>query len=82
MLRVERLTKIFDNSTDQIAASLSEAIAAADWEWYTDYPAAIQRVTADDVRRVSELYLRDDALTVGVFLPKGEADSTSGDAGA
>ena len=33
---------IFDrDSTDQIAASLSEAIAVADWEWYVDYPAAI-----------------------------------------
>ena len=31
---------IFDrDSTDQIAASLSEAIAVADWEWYADYPA-------------------------------------------
>ena len=30
---------IFDrDSTDQIAASLSEAIAVADWEWYADYP--------------------------------------------
>ena len=35
---------IFDrDSTDQIAASLSEAIAVADWEWYADYPTAIRR---------------------------------------
>jgi zinc protease len=62
---------IFDrDSTDQIAASLSEAIAVADWEWYADYPAAISRVTPDDVRNVVLAHLYDDALTVGVYLPK------------
>ena len=35
---------IFDrDSTDQIAASLSEAIAVADWEWYADYPGSDPR---------------------------------------
>jgi zinc protease len=64
---------IFDrDSTDQVAASLSEAIAAADWEWYADYPAAIRRVTAEDVRRVARAYLTDDNLTAGVFLPRTE----------
>jgi zinc protease len=65
---------IFDrDSTDQMAASLSEAIAIADWGWYVDYPAAIARVTADDVRRVAQTYFLDDALTVGLFLPKNGA---------
>ncbi len=62
---------IFDrDSTDQIAASLSEAIAVADWEWYADYPAAIRRVTPADVQRVVLAYLHDDALTVGLYLPR------------
>ncbi|MEP6994765.1 MAG: pitrilysin family protein [Acidobacteriota bacterium] len=62
---------IFDrDSTDQIAASLSEAIAVADWQWYADYPAAIRRVVPDDVRRVLLTYLHDDALTVGLYVPK------------
>ncbi len=62
---------IFDrDSTDQIAASLSEAIAVADWKWYAEYPAAIGRVTPDDVRRVVLTYLHDDALTVGLYVPK------------
>ena len=66
---------IFDrDSTDQIAASLSEAIAVADWEWYADYPAAIARVTPDDVRRVVRTYLNDDALTVGAYLPRPSAN--------
>ena len=66
---------IFDrDSTDQIAASLSEAIAVADWKWYADYPAAISRVTPEDVQRVVLTYLHDDALTVGLYVPKpGEA---------
>jgi zinc protease len=73
---------IFDrDSTDQIAASLSEAIAVADWQWYADYPAAIGRVTTDDVRRVAQAYFADDGLTVGTFLPKTgpEAAAPGGD---
>jgi zinc protease len=65
---------IFDrDSTDQIAASLSEAIAVADWEWYADYPAAIGRVTEEDVRRVAAAHFKDDGLTVGLFAPRGAA---------
>jgi zinc protease len=65
---------VFDrDSTDQIAASLSEAIAVADWEWYADYPAKIREVTPDDVRRVVLAYLHDDALTAGLFLPRTAA---------
>ena len=68
---------IFDrDSTDQVAASLSEAIAAANWAWYADYPAAIRRVTPEDVQRVARTYLNDEDLTVGVFLPKPEGGET------
>jgi zinc protease len=67
---------IFDrDSTDQIAASLSEAIAVADWRWYAEYTEAIRRVTREDVRRVAKTYFEDDRLTVGVFLPKGVLES-------
>jgi zinc protease len=58
------------DSTDQVAASLSEAIAVADWEWYADYPEMVRRVTADDIRRVASTYFTDDALTVGLYVPK------------
>ena len=43
----------------------------ADWEWYADYPAAIGRVTAEDVRRAATATFQDDGLTVGLFQPKG-----------
>ncbi|HEY3170817.1 MAG TPA: pitrilysin family protein [Thermoanaerobaculia bacterium] len=58
------------DSTDQVAASLSEAIAVADWEWYADYPEMVRRVTTEDVRRVAATYFVDDGLTVGLYLPK------------
>jgi zinc protease len=62
---------IFDrDSSDQIAASLSEAIAVADWEWYADYPSVIRGVSREEIRRVAQVYLNDNALTAGVFLPK------------
>ncbi len=67
---------IFDrDSTDQIAASLSEAIAVADWTWYTLYPEAVSRVTPEDARRVASRYLVNDALTVGLFEPRGAGES-------
>ena len=58
------------DSTDQVAASLSEAIAVADWEWYADYPELVRRVTTKDLRRVAVTYFVDDGLTCGVYLPK------------
>jgi zinc protease len=70
---------IFDrDSTDQIAASLSEAIAVADWQWYVDYPEKIAAVSLDDVRRAAAAF-HDDGLTVGLFMPRGgpPADGTS-----
>ena len=73
---------IFDrDSTDQVAASLSEAIAAADWDWYADYPAAIRRVAVPDVRRVADLYLRDEGLTTGLFLPTPDSAGSAGEGG-
>jgi len=62
---------IFDrDSTDQVAASLSEAIAVADWSWYADYPDLVRAVTPDDLKRVAATYFADDGLTVGRYLPK------------
>ena len=71
---------VFDrDSTDQIAASLSEAIAVADWQWYVDYPAAVSRVTTEDVQRVAESVFRGEALTVGVFQPRDPGGAAAED---
>jgi zinc protease len=73
---------VFDrDSSDQIAASLSEAIAVADWMWYADYPAAIRAVMPEDVRRVVLEYLHDDALTVGLYIPKPSEDAAASSVG-
>lgn len=74
---------IFDrDSTDQIAASLSEAIAVADWEWYADYPGRIRAVTPEEVRSAVLTYLHDDGLTVGLYLPRaGEAGAPAAEDG-
>jgi zinc protease len=73
---------VFDrDSTDQIAASLSEAIAVADWEWYANYPARIRSVVPADVQRVVLEYLHDDALTVGLYLPKSAGAAADFDDG-
>ena len=73
---------IFDrDSTDQIAASLSEAIAVADWGWYADYTARIREVRPEDVQRVARTYFVEDGLTVGTFLPKPGAPSDAGPGG-
>jgi zinc protease len=52
-----------------VASQLNEAIAAGDWKLYTTYLDRIDRVTADDVRRVAQAYLVEDARTVGRFVP-------------
>jgi zinc protease len=71
---------IFDrDSTDQIAASLCEAIAVADWEWYADYPEAIRRVRAEEVQRVAGKYFQDDGLTAGLYLPRGGPGESGGE---
>jgi zinc protease len=60
------------DTTDQVAGGLTEAIAIADWEWYVDYLSRIQAVTRDDVVRAARGCFREDAATVGWFVPKSE----------
>ncbi|HEX8189745.1 MAG TPA: pitrilysin family protein, partial [Pyrinomonadaceae bacterium] len=59
------------DGTHNVAVQMSEAEAVADWRFYQDYPENVARVTAEDVRRVAARYLREDARTVGHFIPKG-----------
>ena len=52
-----------------IAAQLNEVIAVGDWRLYTEFLDRIERVTADDVRRVAGQYLRARTRTVGWYVP-------------
>jgi len=64
---------IFDrDTTDEVAASLTEAIAVSRWEWYVDYLDNVQRVTMENVHRAASRYLNDDSLTVGWYVPLPE----------
>ena len=53
----------------QVASSLGEAVASADWKWFLTYVDRIRSVGADDVRRVAAAYLVPDRATVGWFVP-------------
>jgi zinc protease len=63
------------DTTDQVAGSLTEAIAIADWRWYVDYLENVQKVTPADVARVARAYFHEDFATVGWFVPKAEAEA-------
>jgi zinc protease len=58
------------DGTHNVAMQMSEAEAVADWRFYKDYPRRVARVTAEDVRRAAAVYFREDARTVGHFIPK------------
>ncbi len=53
-----------------VAAQLNEAIAAGDWKLYTTYLDRIDRITPDDVQRVTRTYLDEKRRTVGWYVPE------------
>ncbi|HEX8073142.1 MAG TPA: pitrilysin family protein [Pyrinomonadaceae bacterium] len=67
------------DGTASVAMQISEAEAVADWRFYKDYAANVARVTPADVRRVADLYFREDNRTVGYFIPKESAGEVEPD---
>ena len=62
------------DGTYQLASSLGEAVASADWKWFVGYIDAMKRVSAEDVQRVAKSYLVPAHATVGWFVPvQGDA---------
>ena len=57
------------DGTYELAASLGEAVASADWKWFVNYIDLVKKVTADDVKRVAAEYLVPNHATVGWFVP-------------
>ena len=53
----------------QVASALGEAVASADWKWFSTYVDRIKAVRAGDVQRISATYLVPDRATVGWFVP-------------
>lgn len=52
-----------------IAIELSEWAAQGDWRLYFLYRDRLEKVTADDVKKVAASYLRQNNRTVGLYLP-------------
>ena len=82
--QVEAQTAFHRDSPAQVAAALTEAISAADWRFYLDYPERVRAVTSDEVQKVAAGTFVDDAVSVGYFIPRdgGGGAGTIGRPGA
>jgi zinc protease len=77
-VQVEAQTAYHRDSPGQVAAALSEAISAADWRFYLDYPERTEAVSAAEVQRVAGLYFDEDTASVGYFIPRTEGGGAGG----
>src|SRR5215467_7735059 len=57
------------DGTFNLASSLGEALASANWEWWHNYVDSVNKVTANDVQRVAAKYLIPERATIGWFIP-------------
>jgi zinc protease len=62
------------NSSAGIALQLSEWAALGDWRLFFLYRDRVEAVTADDVNRVAQAYIKSDNRTVGRFVPTDAPD--------
>ncbi|HZI89779.1 MAG TPA: insulinase family protein, partial [Candidatus Polarisedimenticolia bacterium] len=60
------------DGTYELASSLGEAVASANWKWFVTYVDEMKKVTTADVKRVAATYLVPDHATVGWFVPAVE----------
>ncbi|NNF20812.1 MAG: insulinase family protein [Saprospiraceae bacterium] len=60
------------NSSDRVGLTMSEAIAAGDWRLFFLFRDRIDKVSVEDVVRVSNKYFVPSNRTVGMFLPVDE----------
>jgi len=71
------------DGTYELASSLGEAVASANWKWFVRYVDMMRGVTREDIQRVAATYLVPDHATVGWFVPaKAEAKKPQKSAGA
>jgi zinc protease len=66
------ITRSF-NSSAGIALQLSEWAAMGDWRLFFLHRDRIDAVTADDVNRVAQAFIKPDNRTVGRFIPTGRS---------
>ncbi|WP_299467606.1 pitrilysin family protein [uncultured Gimesia sp.] len=68
----EKLLKQYEqaeNNSSRLAVELSEWVSMGDWRLRFLYRDALEKVTPEDVKRVADLYLKENNRTVGVFVP-------------
>lgn len=69
-----RQVEISFNNSAGIALQLSEWAAMGDWRLFFLYRDRLEQVTADDVNRVAQAYIKPDNRTVGLFHPTDDPD--------
>jgi len=69
----KRRERSFAN-TERFATTLSEWESYGDWRLYFLHRDRLEKVTADDVKKVAEKYLIQSNRTVGLFYPTEDAE--------
>lgn len=86
--RIVRTSIVFSREgATNFGYELSESVSSVGWEWFFEFPAAVERVTVEDVQRVARETFRRSQLTAGWFVTVGEEEEEEGsltgsDAGA
>ena len=62
------------NSSDRVGLQMSEWIGMGDWRLLFLHRDRLQKVTADDARRVAAKYFKPSNRTVGMFIPTQQPD--------
>lgn len=62
-----------ENITNQ-AFWLGYAEMFANYDWFVDYVANLEKITPQDVQRVAQTYLLAEKRVVGTYIPSGEED--------
>ncbi len=61
------------DGTYQLASTLGEAVASANWKWFATYLDSMQVVTPAEIKRVAARYFVPEHATVGWFVPVTKA---------
>jgi zinc protease len=72
-VRQRKSYKLAMTNSERIGIELSESIAQGDWRLYFLHRDRLEKVTASDVQRVAQMYLRESNRTAGMFIPTKEA---------